>query len=110
MISRIDVRVGVSLHFDEALTDLDFYNAESRGYLGNVSLILNEKKIAKLCFYDTTRFMQDVETTIDNGAPCFYDGAAVIISRVTVADLKKAAAHLVDKKLIIQNSTGSASI
>jgi hypothetical protein len=73
------------------------FEAEARGYIGNVVVQLPSGALVELCFYDPVRLVQDLETLEQSGEACIGDPGLVVVPRVTVGFMENAANQLYKK-------------
>jgi hypothetical protein len=70
------------------------YEAEQKGWFECAVVTLPDGCQIALSFWDTTRLVQDLESSLSRGGSCFAEPALIIIPSITLQFMEKAVAEL----------------
>ncbi len=83
-------RLAFEYEFDEQLA----YEAEARGHLGGVTVVLADGTRHPVFFYSPTRLLQDLETETDLGRPYIAERGMIVVNTVTYDNMLQAVRDL----------------
>lgn len=84
------------LIFPDGFNDRDIYESNLKGWIC-VSVEIEKDKILPMYFTDMIRLQQDFESAIEEGQPCFTEERLIIISEITIENIKKSVDFLFNK-------------
>jgi hypothetical protein len=84
----------VRLIFDGGFTDLDAYEAHSRGYRSQVWAELNDGLFYPVTFFEPTRLAQELAEEASRGRQFFTEPGLIIVQEVTLSTMEAAARAL----------------
>jgi hypothetical protein len=84
----------VRLVFEGEFDERAAFEAQSRGFLSHVSVLLDRKFKYPVFFYDAVRLAQDLEESEKSGNAFLAEPAMIVLTEVTIENMFKAASAL----------------
>jgi len=87
----------VHIEFPNGWDEVIEFDAESRGFYGDVIVKLDNGKNYRLLFYDPVRLAQDLEFWQERGEVCIAEPGLVVVPTVNLQSIKKAVSRLYEQ-------------
>lgn len=87
------------MQFPQLIFEYEFspqlaYEAEARGYLGGVTVVMADGTRHPVFFYSPTRLLQDLEAETELGRPYVAERGMIVVNTVTYENMLRAVRDL----------------
>lgn len=84
-------------------SERDAYDAEARGYLSHVEILIDESRKYQVVFYDPVRLAQDLEEEAKLGKPYIAEKRMLIVPVINLENIKFTVDQIVSEGYFDEN-------